>query len=320
MIEELQKYKSDQLTDIKITEVQINLSNGMCIAGKWWGNLKKKPILCLHGWQDNAGTFDRLIPLLPREFSYLAIDLLGHGRSSWLPRGVPYNLFDNVYTIIYIMKEYNWQSISILGHSMGGAIAFLFSIMFPDKLDCLVTIEFGKNPDRSDIERIMDARDNILNFIVLDEKSQAISEPPSYTLEEMIEKVHVGSFGNITSESAPYILERNIKKSFKVPGKYFFSRDPRLRNLILTPHPENLTLCGAKNMTAPYLFLYSPESPLFAKEFFFDQFLEASQENSKFQQVLVDSESHHYHLNEVEKISEVVAKFLIENQKVIHHL
>lgn len=31
----------------------------------------------LHGWMDNAGTFDTLIPLLPKELSYLSIDLPG---------------------------------------------------------------------------------------------------------------------------------------------------------------------------------------------------------------------------------------------------
>jgi len=41
-------------------------------------NIFSRPIVCIHGWQDNAGTFDRLIPLLPREFSYLAIDLPGN--------------------------------------------------------------------------------------------------------------------------------------------------------------------------------------------------------------------------------------------------
>jgi pimeloyl-ACP methyl ester carboxylesterase len=57
--------------------VKINLPYGEWISGKWWGDLSINPILCLHGWLDNAGTFDRLIPLLPREFSYLAIDFPG---------------------------------------------------------------------------------------------------------------------------------------------------------------------------------------------------------------------------------------------------
>lgn len=42
------------------------------LAGKWYGPKNyKRPILMLHGWQDNAGTFDPLIPLLSPEFSYL---------------------------------------------------------------------------------------------------------------------------------------------------------------------------------------------------------------------------------------------------------
>lgn len=48
------------------------------IAAKWWGSKTKRPIILAHGWQDNAGSFDTLIPLLPSEFSYLAIDFPGH--------------------------------------------------------------------------------------------------------------------------------------------------------------------------------------------------------------------------------------------------
>ena len=45
----------------------------------------------MHGWQDNAGSFDRLIPLLPRNHAYLAIDLPGHGLSSRIPNGMQYH-------------------------------------------------------------------------------------------------------------------------------------------------------------------------------------------------------------------------------------
>ena len=34
------------------------------IAGKAWGDPGGKPIIGLHGWLDNAGTFDHIAPLI----------------------------------------------------------------------------------------------------------------------------------------------------------------------------------------------------------------------------------------------------------------
>ena len=49
-------------------------------------------MLGLHGWRDNSGTFDRIVPLLPPSFYFVAIDVQGHGFSSHLPPGMPYHL------------------------------------------------------------------------------------------------------------------------------------------------------------------------------------------------------------------------------------
>jgi pimeloyl-ACP methyl ester carboxylesterase len=48
-------------------------------------------VLAVHGWMDNAGTFDKLFPLLPRSLYIMAIEMPGHGRSSHFPAGMPYH-------------------------------------------------------------------------------------------------------------------------------------------------------------------------------------------------------------------------------------
>ena len=45
------------------TELRIPVPYGH-IAGKAWGDPSGKPLLALHGWLDNAGTHDHLVPLL----------------------------------------------------------------------------------------------------------------------------------------------------------------------------------------------------------------------------------------------------------------
>jgi len=70
------------------TEMKIPVPYGY-ITAKVWGSLNENSIrtIAMHGYMDNAGTFDRLIPLLPDQFYVVAIDLPGHGFSSHVPYG-----------------------------------------------------------------------------------------------------------------------------------------------------------------------------------------------------------------------------------------
>ncbi|EAA03649.4 AGAP009435-PA, partial [Anopheles gambiae str. PEST] len=134
-----------------VTEVQIPVPYGS-IAGKWFGPKNVRPILCLHGWLDNSGTFDRLIPLLPPDVSFLAIDLPGHGYSSRIPDGMSYFQVDCIPLILRIMREYGWSKVSLMAHSMGAVIMFIFAALFPDKVDLLIGLDALKPlsfyPDR----------------------------------------------------------------------------------------------------------------------------------------------------------------------------
>ncbi|CAG7828538.1 unnamed protein product, partial [Allacma fusca] len=103
------------------------------LSGKTWGDANGIPVLGLHGWTDNAGTFDRLAPLLPKSLYFVAIDLPGHGISSHHPEGLLPSLVDIVLMIKRLVTfHFKWTKFSIMGHSMGAYGGILYSSLFPN--------------------------------------------------------------------------------------------------------------------------------------------------------------------------------------------
>lgn len=298
--------------------MKINLSNGVVIAGKWWGSKSVRPFICLHGWQDNAGSFDRLIPLLPRHFSYLAIDLPGHGRSTWLPDGSPYNTFDFMYPLYELVKELKFPKIGLIGHSMGSIVAFTFAALFPELVDQMISTDTFKGIRRSLSERVSDLRMNVEYFNTVDKRNREVKTPPVYSIPELITKLYEGSLGNVTLESTPFILRRNVAPS-TTPGKFQFTRDGRLRLLPMMPYNEEILLQMAREISSPFLFLIaSRENELFEKTYRFDDLIETLEANPHVTCTLVDSDSHYFHLNEPETISAIVSDFIVKNSMKNH--
>lgn len=81
-------------------------------AGKWWGPKEVQPIVALHGRQDNAGTFDTLMPLMP-DISVLCLDMPGHGLSSHYPKNQYYYVYyDGVIFLRKVIKYFKWEKVS----------------------------------------------------------------------------------------------------------------------------------------------------------------------------------------------------------------
>ena len=53
-------------------EIKIDIGH-LCLKAKLWHKEKKTTILAIHGWQDNAASFDLLAPLLT-EYRFIALD------------------------------------------------------------------------------------------------------------------------------------------------------------------------------------------------------------------------------------------------------
>ncbi|BFM48149.1 alpha/beta hydrolase [Marinomonas sp. THO17] len=96
-------------------------------------------VLSLHGWLDNAASFIHLAPYLA-DFSHTAVDMAGHGLSRHRPAGSFYHLWDYVLDTVSILNQ-SKQSVWLIGHSMGGAVAMLVAAIAPDKVRGLIILD-----------------------------------------------------------------------------------------------------------------------------------------------------------------------------------
>lgn len=283
------------------------------VAGKWWGDKTKRPVLALHGWQDNAGSFDTLIPLLPDHVGYLAIDLPGHGLSSHFPAGMTYSTVDFVLTIELIRRQFNWDRMSLMAHSMGSQISFYYLAARPDICDMAIGIDVLKPLVRTPQRNFNDFIKVVDKMLVHNSRSEKPTPPPSYTREKLIELMFDGTKKSVSRETAPYLLTRSVQESSEHPGKYFFRRDNRLKvfNYAITFHELNLHM--AKQIVAPYLFIKATNAPYFEDKKYFDETICALQTNPQFELMLAEG-THHIHLTEPTKISGKVSEFILKNR------
>ncbi len=91
-------------------------------------------MFAVHGWLDNAGTFDALVPLLPPDLRIVCVDLPGHGLSDHYPPDVTYNFLDCLPAVERLARHFGWSRFSFLGHSLGGTMAVLYAGVYPEKV------------------------------------------------------------------------------------------------------------------------------------------------------------------------------------------
>nr|XP_037851510.1 serine hydrolase-like protein isoform X3 [Chlorocebus sabaeus] len=143
------------------------------IAAKAWGSLQGPPVLCLHGWLDNANSFDRLIPLLPQDFYYVAMDFGGHGLSSHYSPGVPY---------------YHQTFVSDIRRVVaGGVVGGMFSCIFPEMVNKLILLD---SPllllESNEVENLLTYKRRAIEHMLQVEASQ---EPSSVlSLKQLLQR------------------------------------------------------------------------------------------------------------------------------------
>ena len=83
---------------------------------------------------------------LRHDYHIIAPDLRGHGDSQWMLGG-SYNQLDYVYDIAQLVRQIADEPITIIGHSLGGAISLTYTGLYPERVRKLIAIEgLGPSP------------------------------------------------------------------------------------------------------------------------------------------------------------------------------
>lgn len=280
------------------------------IAAKWWEPYNVKPIVALHGWHDNSGTFDTLIPLLPNHVGYLAIDFPGHGRSDRYPDGIFYGISDYVYILHQIVVKFDWTKVTVLGHSLGAVIGLFYAATWPDRCTAIIALDIMQ-PPTGDAVSVKNFLHNFDKLLVIDQQNQLQRKTPTksirtFTYAEMIEKICMSH--NISAEFAPFLLERNISR-MPTEDRYRFSNDKRLDylNWIVLSHDMNLWF--SSRITCPHLYIRALNYPSFDDDLHYNETLKLLETNPLFEAFFVDG-GHHVHLVDAGKVSGRISEFI----------
>lgn len=297
---------------IPVQEIQFDVSVGK-VAAKWWGSKEQRPILCVHGWQDNAGSFDTLIPQLPRELSYLAIDLPGHGRSTHYADGYYYHAADVFYVLEEIRQLFNWQRLSFLSHSMGALASFTNAATFPATVDLVCALDTLKplalEPKRAAFIFLHNWEKS---FTVFQRNRNKIQSPPEYSYDELVERVYDGSFNSVDRATAKYLIERGARQSETDPNKFYFVRDIRWKYMHNMYIDHEISLEMIRRIQAPYLFIKGDDTTFSEPTKLVFEAVNAFRRHTPDFEMLKINGTHHFHLNQPELIADRVGEFLLK--------
>ncbi|XP_055634262.1 probable serine hydrolase [Toxorhynchites rutilus septentrionalis] len=293
-------------------EIQIPVPWGI-VAGKWWGSRQKQPVLAFHGWQDNAGTFDRLCPLLPEHISILAIDLPGHGKSSHYPKGMHYYIFwDGISLIRRIVKYFGWSKITLMGHSLGGALSFMYAAAFPDQVEGFVCIDIAGPPARDHRKQAASLGDCIDKFLYYETLPE--SKMPCYSYDDAIDVVLAAYDGSVDLQSVEVLMQRGMAPAPAHSNKegYHFSRDLRLKVALMGMLSLEQVIAHAERIKCKVLNIRAIPGLHFENQEYYPSVIEAMKKSSARLIYHEIPGTHHIHLVTPERISQQVSNFLLE--------
>ncbi|MCV6603691.1 MAG: alpha/beta hydrolase [Porticoccaceae bacterium] len=225
---------------------------GRTLAARYWPAVEGEgqAVIALHGWLDNANSFQPLAQQLPQA-SILALDLAGHGHSDGRSADSGYNLWQDVWEILDVAQQMGWQRFHLLGHSRGAMIAVLLSASIPGKVNKLALID-GLVPLP------------ILEAEAPQQLAQAIADRYKYqgyrrrryARKQAALEVRINGSFPLSQQAAELFAERGLGKD---DDGYYWLADPRLQAASDVKYSEGQLRAFINQVQAPVMLFLGNE-------------------------------------------------------------
>lgn len=232
--------------------------------------------------------------------------------SSQYPKGMHYFLFwDGITLIRRISKHFEWKKVNLIGHSLGGALSFMYAACFPDEVDKFISIDIAGptvRDHKKNAEMTGDCIDKFLKYETLPE-----SKTPCYEYEEMIDLVLDAYEGSVTRESVKILMNRGMSPAPKHLNKkgYHFSRDLRLKVSLMGMFSMEQVVSYAERIKCEVLNIRALPGMVFENTDYYPTVIEAMKKSAKRLVYEEVTGTHHLHLNTPERISDIISEFLL---------
>ncbi len=222
-----------------------------------WGNAEAPPLLLLHGGRDHCRSWDWTARALRRDWHIIAPDWRGHGDSAWAPDG-SYDINTHLYDLAQLIHQLKLAPVTIVAHSMGGAIALRYTGLYPETVRKLVAIEgLGPSPKMLAERQAKDFGARLREWIDA-KRAAAARSPRRYpTLEDAFERMKTEN-AYLTEDQARHLTIHGASRN--EDGSWSWKFDNYLNLPWIADMPAEQVAQLWSRITCPTLLMYGEKS------------------------------------------------------------